>query len=197
MSLFKSREERRLDREVEIRKGINLIKRNIRDLKRNEREYLEKAKRARQLGSKDQLSFLKKAIRRTASQRVLMDRQLLSLETANQIKNQAESHAQFAKGMIAVSRSISEMFASTDLARTQAQLEEALAKAETMEQRMDIFLDMSNSCLFDRETSGEDVVSDAEIDELIDREIEAEESGNVDLEIQESLQEIHKEIGKE
>ena len=197
MSLFKSREERRLDREVEIRKGINLIKRNIRELKQNEKEYLEKAKRAKQLGSKDQFGFLKKAVKRAAGQRILMERQLLSIETANQIKNQAEAHSQFAKAMMAVSRSIAEMFGSMDLGKTQAQLEKALAKSETMEERMDIFLDVSSRSLFDWESGEEEVISDSEIDELIDREIAAEESGSVDHEIQEGLDEIQKELGKE
>jgi hypothetical protein len=197
MSLFKSREERRLDREVEIRKGINLIKRNIRDLKRNEKEYLEKAKKARQLGSKGQLEFLKKAVKRTAGQRLLMEKQLLGIETANQIKNQSEAHAQFAKAMLAVSRSIGEMFGTMDLGKAQAKLEEALAKAETMEERMNLFLDVSGRSLFDHESGGEEAISDAEIDELLDREIAAEESGNVDQEIQEGLEEIQKELGRE
>lgn len=197
MSLFKSREERRLDREVEIRKGINLIKRNIRDLKRNEKEYLEKAKKARQLGSKGQLEFLKKAVKRTASQRLLMEKQLLGIETANQIKNQSEAHAQFAKAMLAVSRSIGEMFSAMDLGKTQVKLEEALAKAESMEERMNLFLDVSGRSLFDQEGGGEEAISDAEIDELIDREIAAEESGNVDQEIQDGLDEIQKELGRE
>ena len=48
MPLFKTREERRIEREIEVRKGINAIRANIRDLERNEKEYLAKAKRAKQ-----------------------------------------------------------------------------------------------------------------------------------------------------
>jgi hypothetical protein len=66
-----------------------------------------------------------------------------------------------------------------------------------MEERMDAFLDISGKSLFDRESAAEEVVSDAEIDELIDREIAAEESGTLDHEIQVSLDEIQRELGKE
>ena len=201
MSLFKSTNERRLEREVEIRKGINLIRRNIRDLERHEKQYLAKAKRAKQLGSGEQLAVLKKAVRRSVAQRLFMEKQLLSIETASQIKNQAEAHAQFARAMTAVSRSIAAMFGDTDLARTQAAFEKAMARAETLEERMEIFLSSTSEAMDgiaeSRGESAEKVVSDAEIDERIDQEIAAEESGEVDEEIRASLAEIDRELGRE
>ena len=119
MRLFKSREEKRIEREIQIRKGINQIKKNIRDLERNEKEYVHKARRAVELGSGEQVEFLKKTLKRTAGQRRLMERQLLNIETAVQIKNQAEAHAGFAKAMNALARSIRESFGAADMARTQ------------------------------------------------------------------------------
>jgi hypothetical protein len=32
MGIFKSKEERRIERDIEVRKGVNSLKRNIRDL---------------------------------------------------------------------------------------------------------------------------------------------------------------------
>ena len=91
MGLFKSRDERRIEREIEVRRGINLIRRNIRDLTRSEQDYIKKAQRSLQMGSQEQLKFLKQTIKRTAAQRRAMERQLLNIETAMQIKNQAAS----------------------------------------------------------------------------------------------------------
>ena len=45
MGLFKSKEERKLERDMEIRKGINELKRNVRGLEKHEKDYLKKAKR--------------------------------------------------------------------------------------------------------------------------------------------------------
>lgn len=198
MALFKTKEERRIERQIEVRKGINGIRRNIRDLEKNEAQYIEKAKRAAQLGSTEQLAFLKQTLKRTAGQRRIMERQLLNIETALQIKNQAEAHAQFASSMNAVSHAIADAFGNTDLSQTQQEFERAMAKAESLEQQMEVFLDMSSSSMFGYEGSGNDVVSDAEIDRMIDDEVLAEESrSELDESIVEGLDAVRRELGRE
>lgn len=198
MGLFKSSDERRIEREIEIRKGINLIRRNLRDLERHEHAYVDKARRALQMGSKDQLRFLKQTIQRTASQRRMMERQLLNVETALQIKNQVEAHAQFAKAMRAVSLSIGEMFGATDLTATQRDFEKAMHQAQSLEERMDLFLEMSSQSMSSTEAVGEPLVSDAEIDRMIEDEAVAEESrSELDDAIAEGLADVRRELGKE
>ena len=56
------------------------------------------------------------------------------------------------------------MFGSTDFARTQKDFEKAMMQAQTMEERADLFLEMSSSSIFGYEGSGEDLVTDDEID---------------------------------
>lgn len=197
MGLFKSEAERRMERDLEIRKGINQVKRQIRDLERNERDYVGKAKRAQQIGSTDQLAFLKQTLKRTMSQRRMLERQLLNIETAYQIKNQAEVHAQFAKSMNAVSKSIAETFGATDLAQTQKDFEMALLKAETMEEQMEIFLDTVSSNLGVEQTTSETLVTDEEIAQMVEEEVVHDEGEPLDTEIAEGLKEIEKELGKE
>ena len=197
MGLFKSREERKIERNIEIRKGINSIKRQINKLEKHEREYLDKAKRAKRLGSASQLGFLKQTLKKTMGQRVLMERQMLNIETACQIKDQAEAHGQFAGAMTAISRSIGEMFKQTDLAKTQMQFEKAMARAQNMEERMDMFLDISAQSMFGAEgATGGELVSDDQIDNLISEEIAHEESSEIGGEIAEGLSEIERELGR-
>ena len=198
MGLFKSCEERRIERNLEIRKGINAVRRNISNLERNEREYLQKAKRAKGLGSGAQLNFLKQTLKKTMSQRILMERQLLNIETAIQIKDQAEAHAQFAKSMNAISRTIGEMFAQTDLAKTQVEFEKAMQKAHTMEEQMELFLDLGAQSMFG--TTGEsasEIVSDADIDKMISEEVAHDETARVDEAISGGIKEIQEELGRE
>lgn len=198
MGLFKSPEDRRIERELSIRKGINSIRRNIRDLERNEKQYLEKARRALQMGSQEQVQFLKSALKRSAAQKRAMERQLLNIETALQIKNQAEAHAEFATAMNSLSKSISDMFGTTDFTRTQKDFEKAMMQAQTMEERADLFLESSSSSLFGYEGSGEDLVSDDEIDRMIEDEAVAEESkSELDDAIDKGLDDVRKELGKE
>lgn len=197
MGLFKSKEQRRIDRDIEIRKGISQVKRHIRSLEKNEKDYLKKARRAKQLGSDQQLSFLKATLKKTAAQKRLMERQLLNIETALQIKNQAEAHGQFAKSINAVSGAIAEAFGSTDLAKTQAEFARAMAQAQSMEERMEIFLDLANETMLGEATSAEELVTDEEIDSLIEAEVAQTEGEGIDKAISKGLKEIEKELGKE
>ena len=194
MGLFKSKEERKLERDMEIRKGINELKRNVRSLEKHEKDYIKKAKRAKQIGATDQLTFIKRTIKQTAAQKRALERQLLAIETAAQRKNQMEAHGQFAKSLAAVSKSIAEVFGDVNMAETQKNFEKAMSKAETFEQQVELFLDASSDTMFNEQAYSEDLVSDDEIDKLIDSEIAHDESKAVDSEIDKGLDEIEQEL---
>ncbi len=189
MSLFKSKAQRRMERDMEIRKGIQAVRRNIRNIEKNAKEYREKAVRAKQIDAMEQLNVLREAIRRSMAQIRTQERQLLAIETAMQMKNQAESMQQFASSMQAVSSSIAEAFGGTDMEATLANYEKAMAQAEDMEQRMDLFLDMSADTM-GSQSAGEDLVSMEEIDRLIDEDLQAAEASRLDAKIDAAM--IHK-----
>ena len=65
MGLFKSKEERRIERNLEVRKALTQIRRQIKDSEKYETNYVAQAKRARKLGATTQYEFLKKAIKKT------------------------------------------------------------------------------------------------------------------------------------
>ncbi len=194
MGLFKSKEERKLERDMEIRKGISEFKRNIKSLEKHEKDYLKKAKRAKQIGAKDQLEFIKKTIKQTAAQRRALERQLLAVETAAQRKNQMEAHGQFAKSLAAVSKSIAEVFGDVDWVQTQKNFERAMSQAESFERQVDIFLEASKETMFGEAATSEDLVTDEEIDKLIESEVARDEEKTLDGEIERGLGEIEKEL---
>ncbi len=168
MGIFKSKEERRIARDMEIKKGIQRMKRQIRELGKSEEEWLEKARRASRIGAGDQLGFIRKSLKATTAQRRMLERQMLTIEAAYQMKNQAESFAVFAESMGVVSKSINEVYKTTDLESTQRNFEHAMMQAETMGQRMDLFLDMTKDSLFEQDSAtGEQLVTDEEIDQMI------------------------------
>ena len=198
MGMFKSKEEKRIERDIEVRKGVNSLKRNIRDLAKHEFSYIAKAKKAKKIGDNSQYDFLKRQLKKTAGQRRMRERQLLSIETAVQIKNQAESDADFAKSMGAVAKAVSEVYGSVDFAKTQKNFEKAMMQADTLQQQMEIFLEMTQEHVMSGEVEGEDqVVSDAEIDKMLDEEVVHEESGSVDKDIEKGLKDIQDELDRE
>ena len=196
--MFKSKEEKRIERDIEVRKGVNSLKRNIRDLAKHEVSYIFKAKKARKIGDQSQYDFLKRQLKKTAAQKRMRERQLLSIETAVQIKNQAESDADFAKSMGSVAKAVSEVYGSVDFAKTQKNFEKAMMQAETLQQQMEIFLEMTQEHVMTGEVEGEDaVVSDAEIDKMLDEEVVHEEGGAVDKDIEKGLKDIQDELDRE
>lgn len=168
MGIFKSKEERRITRDMEIKKGIQRIRRQMKELSKSEEEWLEKARHAARIGANEQLAFVRKSLKATTFQRRMLERQLLTIEAAFQMKNQAESFGIFAESMGVVSKSINEVYKTTDLEATQKNFEHAMMQADTMSQRMDLFLDMSKDSLFETDSvGGEQLVTDDEIDQMI------------------------------
>jgi len=198
MALFKSREERRIEREMTARRALANFRRQIAQQEKHEKGYIKKAIRAKQLGDPRLLGTLKKNIRRTQVMRYRFERGLLLLETAMQSKDQIESFESFGKGMAAITKSIEQSYGVTNLVKTQKDYEMAMSKAESMEQRIDLFLESAlDSGAEISEDEAEAAMSDADLDRLIDeRAVKAEDVG-ADDEIEKGLAEIERELGKE
>jgi len=150
------------------------------------------------MGADDQYEFLKKTLKKTAVQRRLLERQLLNLETAAQIKDQVEANASFANAMGAVSKAIGQMFGSVNLTKTQANFEKAMAQAENMEERISLFMDMSAESMLGYEADGEtELVSDGEIDRMLADEAASEEGAAHDKEIADGLAAVRDELKRD
>ncbi len=191
MNLFRSKEERKMEREIQIRKGLNAIRRNIKNLENNEKGYIEKARKALEVGDQKQLHFLKDTLLRVHIQKNSLERQLLSLETAIQVKNQTEAHAQFIQSMNSLSKAVHLAFGKVDLGKCQKNFQQALTQAESLQERMDIFLDV-------QEKTNEEPNSSSLDEERIIEEIEAKINQgwktSLDKEIEKEMGEIEKEL---
>jgi len=175
MALFKSAEERRIERDIKIRQGIRRIEKAIREQGKFQDEFIGNAQQARRIGDNAQYNFIRSSLKKTATIRKMLERQLLSVKNALIIKRQAEASADFAKGMSVMAAEIGRLFGETDLLKTQADWEKAMVQSQTMEERMNMFLDTIEEVAAQdvQMTGASEVVSDAEIDRLIDAEAEA------------------------
>ncbi len=198
MTLFKSKEEKRIERNIQVRKALTHIRRQLKVNEKYEQDYLHKARRARKLGMTNQYEFLKKAIKKTANIRIRLERQLLALESAAQVKDQAESHYDFAQAMNSLSKAIAEVFGSTDMAKTQVNFEKAMSQAESIEERMDAFLETTSESMFGYEGSSEqELVTDSDIEKMIEEEVAHEEQEETEGEIDKDMAGIRKEMDKQ
>jgi hypothetical protein len=111
------------------------------------------------------------------------------------IQQQAQASQQFAESMALMATEISRVFGEMDLTKTQAQWERAVLQAGTMEERMDLFLDsMEQSATSAASATGtrEDLVTDEEIDRMIDADVLASEKTELG-----KLDQLDSEIAKE
>jgi hypothetical protein len=182
MGLFKSPEERRIERDIKIRQGVRRIEKSVREQAKFQDEFIRNAQQAKRIGDNAQYAFIRNSLKKTFTIRKMLERQLLSVKNALLIKRQAEASADFAQSMGMMAREIGRLFGETDLLKTQADWEKAMVQSQSMEERMNMFLDtVEEVAAQDSELSGaSEAVSDAEIDRLIDAETEAEHQKELD-----------------
>ena len=196
MALFKSKDERRIERNIQIQKTLGLFAGQIKKLKKQEDAYMAAGRQAKRVGAPQQLELAKKALKTTMAQRRRLDQQLLTLKIAVQMKEQTETHAEFAKALKGVSKTIGDMFGSADMVKTQKDFELAMAKAQSMEQRVDLFLSSASGTMLGEPLGEGEIVTDEEIDKLVEAEAAHAERA-ADEEIDKGLKEIRDELAKE
>src|SRR5947208_9286022 len=165
MGLFKAKDERRVEREMKIRQGLRSIEKSIRQQEKFSEDFIKNAQHARKIGDEQQYQFIRGALKKTATVKKVLERQLLSIKNAMLIQQQAAASQQFAESMTLMAKEIGRTFGEMDLTKTQADWERAVAQAGSIEEKMDVFLDsMEQSALSGGVSSArEDLVSDDEI----------------------------------
>lgn len=194
MGLFKSKEERRIEREMRIRQGVRAIERSIRQQEKFADDFIKHAQQARKIGDEQQYQFIRGALKKTAAVKKVLERQLLSIKNAMLIQQQAAASQQFAEAMGVMAQDIGQIFGDMNLTKTQADWERAVAQAGTVEEKMELFLDsMEQSTIGGGTVSTRgDVVSDEEIDRMIQADVLAQEKSELG-----KLDELESEIAKE
>src|SRR5439155_3361134 len=195
MGLFKSKDERRIEREMKIRGGMRAIERSIRQQEKFSEDFIKNARHAKQIGDDGQYQFIRSALKKTAVVKKMLERQLLAIKNAMLISQQAQASQQFAESMNVMAQQIAAIFGEMDLTQTQAQWEKAVAQAGSMEERMELFLDSMEDAARSGAAASptrEDLVTDDEIDRMIQAEVLASEKQELG-----KLDELESEIAKE
>jgi hypothetical protein len=174
MGLFKSKEERRIERDMKIRQGIRRIEKSIAEQRKFSDEFVKNARHAKQIGDMQSYQFIRNSLKKTAAIQKLLERQLLAVKNALLIKRQAEATSDFAGAMKIMAGEVSRMYGEADLTKTQLEWEKAMAQSQSMGERMEMFLDgMQEGAALDVAQSNE-AITDDEIDRMIAAEEQVE-----------------------
>src|SRR5882757_1918451 len=196
MGLFKSKDERRIEREMKIRQGLRSIEKSIRQQEKFSDDFIKNAQHARKIGDEQQYQFIRGALKKTATIKKMLERQMLAIKNAMLINQQAQASREFAESMNLMALEIGKTFGEMDLTKTQSQWEKAVAQAGSMEERMELFLDsMEQSAIAGSSgATNNTIVTDDEIDRMIQADVLASEKAELGkLDALES--EIAKELG--
>ena len=168
MGLFKSKEERRIERDIKIRQGIRRIEKSIAEQNKFTDEFVKNARQAKQIGDQASYQFVRNSLKKTAAIKKLLERQLLAVKNALLIKRQAEAAADFAGAMKIMAAEVGRLYGETDLAKTQMDWEKAMAQSQSMEERVTMFLEsIESGAAADVSQAPAEAITDEEIDRLI------------------------------
>ena len=140
-NLFKSPQQREAERNTAIRQSINLQRQQVKKLEKHERDYMEKALRAKSKGDAVNFKQLCTLIARTVNNRRALESQTLRFEMMLQTRDQARMMKEFAEGMKAMAKSIGNAFKDFNAAEMVQSFDEAVAKQTAMESEMNLVLD--------------------------------------------------------
>lgn len=193
MGLFKSKDERRIEREMKIKAHLRSIERAIRQQDKFAGDFIKTAQQAQKIGDQQQYAFVRNALKRTATVKRMLERQVLAMKNAMLISQQAQASQQFAASMTVMSKQISAVFGDLNLTKTQVDWEKAMTQAGTIEERMDLFLDSMETGDSATNVDGASMgVTDDEIDRMINADVLAQEKSELG-----KLDELESEIAKE
>ena len=195
MVLFKSKRQRELESEIQVRQSKARIERFIRNTKKVEHRYWHLGKQALRLGDREQFSQLAGALLRAREQANQWERYLLQLETLSIRREEVTATGEFIKGISAVTTSILRGASPEQIAAMQLKMEQALVKAEALHELMSVAMDSSADTVF---SSGD--LDEPRLDEVAGQmhaEAAADERSDYDQRIAHGLKQIEEQMRKE
>ncbi|TVS20890.1 MAG: hypothetical protein EA424_01675 [Planctomycetaceae bacterium] len=190
--LFKSKQQRELDREIAIQRALALHRQHASKLQQHERQYMEKAVRAKRSGDKVNFQRLCAMVAQTTNERRAVESQLLYFETILQTRDKVRLFKDFAGGMKAMAKSIGDVFREFDAGDMLKDVETALAQSGQLETTMSLVLDRISAS----QMTGA-AVTDGITAEDIERIVAQQETAdrvNIDKEIEAGLKAIEREL---
>jgi hypothetical protein len=185
MGFFKSKEQKEQERNIRIHTALAKQRRNIKELEKHEKGYMEKALRAKRNGDESNFKQLCGMIARTTNTRRAVESQLLRFETMLQARDQAQMMKEFAVGMKEMSKSIGESCKEFNANQIMRSFEEAINKHSNIEMQMDMVLEQISG--YEEEASiPEGGLSSESIAKILDEKVALEDS-SLDKQIENGL----------
>ncbi len=191
--VFKSKEEKEIERKIRIRKAKVIVKNYIAKLEKLQKRIFDQGKNFAKLG--DEKMVRNQASKYLALQsRIKQAKKLLLLMEEAEIERElvrvSANFIQFSKDIV---NSIAEAPKIKDIAKTNVKFEEAMTKVKGIEEALDIAIDVASESIIGGEEFSEEKIE--EVAKILKGEAITEE-GEIDKEIDEKLKDIEEMMKK-
>lgn len=199
MSLFKSKQQKEIEKKMLIKRTINTMNKQINKLEEQKKVFIDAAKRAKQKDLDAQFNLALSGYKMTVQQQKRAQEMLLNFEITAQMKDVTMMTSQFLQGMSDISKEMTKLADAKEFAKIQAQFEEAMAAVETQTDQMDNFMEMSQETFYNQgvDKSGKQM-SDEELEKFIMEQASQDElsSENIDKEMEDLRKKIDSDTDK-
>jgi hypothetical protein len=193
------RRTKEIERDIQARQGKARIKRHIEKQKTMSKRLWEIGKKSLHLGEKKQFRQIILQYMWTLEDIKRWERSLLTFEAIEARRDQARATAEFLGSIHAMSKSILASASPQGMAETQRDLEMGIARAQDMEERLSMILDITDETVFSPEEMTDDElgVRLQEIEKAMTSEAEQEATTAFDARIEAGLKQIEEQMRKE
>ncbi len=189
------RQTKEITREVRFKQGLSRIRNYVSKSNQAQKRYWDLGKRALKLGDRQQFENVAKAFLRTGDVISRWERYLVALETVGVQRDQVKATGEFARSMKALSDSMMAGARPEDVTKMQMELEQALAKSQTLEETLSAVMDVTSDTIFSGEGLSEESLQ--QIETAMKGEAEHEEGKVSDERIAAGLKRVEEEIRNE
>ena len=178
-----------IEKRMLIKRTISAMEKQIQRLENQKRTYIEAGKQAKQKGLTNQYNLALSGLKMTISQQRRVYEMKLNFEITSQMKDMAKMTTEFLSGMSSLSKDMMKLTKESDFNKVQKQFSEAMIGMEVQTERMEDFLDETQSTFSTNLNSEEER---SELDTMIGNELAVGEG--VDSEIEKELEELKKKM---
>ncbi len=195
MGLFKSKQQKEIEKKMLIKRTINTMNKQINRLEDQKQVFIDAAKRAKQKGLDAQFNLALSGYKMTIQQQRRAQEMLLNFEITAQMKDVTMMTSEFLRGMSDISKEMTRLADAKEFAKIQAQFEQAMVAVETQTDQMDNFMEMSQETFYNQGRDKTGKMSDEEIEKYIMEQASQDElsSENIDKEMEELKKKIENE----
>ena len=196
MGIFKSKQQKEIEKKMLVKRTINTMNKQINRLEDQKKVFVDAARRAKEKDLDAQYQLALSGYKMTVQQQRRAQEMLLNFEITAQMKDVTMMTSEFLRGMSVISKEMTKLADAKEFAKIQAQFEEAMVAVETQTDQMDNFMEMSQETFYNQglDKNGKQM-SDEEFEKFIMEQVGQDEMS--DEAIEKEMEALRKKIESE